>query len=125
MTQTLDAEARFLLDLMEQAVQNGRPKLNSLSAKVGRPAVDKMSEDGEADPPQVAEVADGGFAGPASEIRFRRYRPMGVAAGLLPLWPVLIPRWMGEAAFGTLSATFFASWIYSLWKGRSLRGREV
>jgi acetyl esterase len=51
---------------------------------VGRKAVDKMSEDGEADPPEVAQVADGSFAGPASEIRFRRYRPLGVAAGLLP-----------------------------------------
>jgi acetyl esterase len=80
----LDAEARTLLDLMDAAVKGGRPKLETLPHLVGRKAVDKMSEDGEADPPEVAEVADGGFMGPASEIRFRRYRPIGVKAGLLP-----------------------------------------
>ncbi|MDP1840497.1 MAG: alpha/beta hydrolase [Reyranella sp.] len=80
----LDAEARTLLDLMDAATKAGRPKLESLPHLVGRKAVDKMSEDGEADPPAVAEVADGGFAGPASEIRFRRYKPMGAKAGLLP-----------------------------------------
>ena len=49
----LDAEARMLLDLMEKAAQDGRPKLNTLPYAVGRQAVDKMSEDSEADPPQV------------------------------------------------------------------------
>ncbi len=77
-------ETRNLLDLMEMATKSGRPRLETLPHAVGRKAVDKMSEDGEADPPEVAEVADGGFAGPASEIRFRRYRPLGVEAGLLP-----------------------------------------
>lgn len=80
----LDAEARNLLDLMDAAVKAGRPKLETLPHLVGRKAVDKMSEEGEAEPPEVAEVADGGFAGPASEIRFRRYRPLGAKAGLLP-----------------------------------------
>ena len=80
----LDQEARALLDLMDQATKAGRPKLESLPHAIGRQAVDKMSEDGEADPPEVAEVGDGGFAGPGGEIRFRRYRPMGVAAGNLP-----------------------------------------
>ncbi|HZQ01755.1 MAG TPA: alpha/beta hydrolase [Reyranella sp.] len=86
----LDAEARFLLDLMEQATANGRPKLSSLPHKEGRAAVDKMSEDSEADPPEVASVDDGGFAGPPSEsgcgeIHFRRYRPLGASAsGALP-----------------------------------------
>jgi acetyl esterase len=80
----LDAEARMLLDLMEKAVQDGRPKLNTLPYAVGRQAVDKMSEDGEADPPQVGEIADGVFAGPGGQIRFRRYRPQGAAAGPLP-----------------------------------------
>lgn len=84
MTQTLDAEARFLLELMEQAVQNGRPRLNTLPVKIGRPAVDKMSEDGEADPPEVASVVDGTLPGAASPIRFRRYRPIDSAAGALP-----------------------------------------
>ncbi len=80
----LDAETRALLDLMDAAVKGGRPRLETLPHAVGRKAVDKMSEDGEAEPPEVAEVADGGFAGPASEIRFRRYRPLGAKAGLLP-----------------------------------------
>lgn len=80
----LDVEARFLLDLMDAATKGGRPRLETLPHAIGRAAVDKMSEDGEADPPEVAEVAHGGLAGPASEIGFRRYRPLGVAAGLLP-----------------------------------------
>lgn len=80
----LDAEARMLLDLMEEANKAGRPKLETLPHAIGRKAVDKMSEDGEAEPMEVAEVADGGFMGPGGEIRFRRYRPLGVAAGALP-----------------------------------------
>lgn len=80
----LDAEARMLLDLMEEANKAGRPKLETLPHAIGRQAVDKMSEDGEAEPMEVAEVADGGFMGPGGEIRFRRYRPLGVAAGSLP-----------------------------------------
>lgn len=80
----LDHEARVLLELMEKAVQEGRPKLHTLPYAVGRQAVDKMSEDSEADPMQVGEVADGAFAGPGGEIRFRRYRPLGAAAGPLP-----------------------------------------
>ena len=84
----LDAEARMLLDIMEKAVQEGRPKLHTLPYAVGRQAVDKMSEDGEADPMQVGEVTDGAFAGPGGQIRFRRYRPInaagGAAAGPLP-----------------------------------------
>lgn len=80
----LDAEARMLLDLMEKAIQDGRPKLNTLPYAVGRQAVDKMSEDSEADPPQVGETIDGDFAGPGGTIRFRRYRPQGAAAGPLP-----------------------------------------
>lgn len=80
----LDAEARFLLDLMEQAVKNGRPQLTSLPHAVGRVAVDKMSEDSEADPPEVAGTTDGTIAGPGGAIRYRRYRPLGVADGALP-----------------------------------------
>ena len=37
----LDAEARMLLDLMEKAVQDGRPKLNTLPY-AGRQAVDDV-----------------------------------------------------------------------------------
>jgi acetyl esterase len=80
----LDVEARMLLDLMEKAIQEGRPRLNTLPYAVGRQAVDKMSEDSEADPPQVGEVIDGDFASPGGKIRFRRYRPSGGAAGPLP-----------------------------------------
>ena len=79
----LDAEARMLLDLMEKATQDGRPKLHTLPYAVGRQAVDKMSEDSEADPPQVGEAIDGDFAGPGGKIRFRRYRPQGETGGLL------------------------------------------
>jgi acetyl esterase len=80
----LDSEARLLLDLMDKAGQDGRPKLSSLPHAVGRKAVDKMSEDSEAAPPDVASVHDGAFPGPGGEIRFRRYRPLGSAAGPLP-----------------------------------------
>ena len=80
----LDQEARTLLDLMEEANKAGRPKLESLPHAIGRKAVDKMSEDGEAEPPDVAEVDDGGFMGPGGEIHFRRYVPLGTKAGSLP-----------------------------------------
>jgi acetyl esterase len=80
----LDAEARMLLDLMEAATKAGRPKLETLPHAIGRKSVDKMSEDSEADPPEVAETIDGAFAGPGGEIRYRRYRPLGVEAGNLP-----------------------------------------
>ena len=80
----LDAEARFLLDLMDKAVANGRPQLHTLPYKEGRAGVDKMSEDSEADPPEVASVGDGEFEGPRGLIKFRTYRPLGVPAGPLP-----------------------------------------
>jgi acetyl esterase len=80
----LDAETRMLLDLMEAATKAGRPKLETLPHAIGRQAVDKMSEDSEADPPEVAETIDGAFAGPGGEIRYRRYLPLGVEAGSLP-----------------------------------------
>jgi acetyl esterase len=80
----LDHEARVLLELMEKAVEEGRPKLHTLPYAVGRKAVDKMSEDSEADPMPVGEVTDGAFAGPGGDIRFRRYRPTVVTAGALP-----------------------------------------
>lgn len=80
----LDAEARTLLDLMEEATKAGRPKLETLPHAVGRAAVDKMSEDSEADPPEVAETIDGEFAGPGGAIRYRRYLPLGVTPGSQP-----------------------------------------
>jgi len=46
----LDPEARTLLDLMDQATQAGRPRLESLPYKEGRAAVDKMSAESEAEP---------------------------------------------------------------------------
>src|SRR5262245_55121608 len=80
----LDAEARALLDLIDKAVQEGRPKLHTLPYAAGRAALDKMLEDSEADPPEVAAVEDGGFAGPAGKIGYRRYRPLGLPGGPLP-----------------------------------------
>ncbi|MCX7367215.1 MAG: alpha/beta hydrolase [Alphaproteobacteria bacterium] len=80
----LDAETRFLLDLMDKAVANGRPRLETLPYKEGRTGVDKMSEDSEADPPEVASVGDGEFEGPRGLITFRAYRPHGAPAGPLP-----------------------------------------
>jgi len=80
----LDPEARMLLDLMEKAVQDGRPRLNTLPYAVGRKAVDKMSEESEAEPLAVGEIDDGAFAGPAGEIRFRHYVPLVAAEGKLP-----------------------------------------
>jgi acetyl esterase len=80
----LDAEARTLLDLMEEATRAGRPKLETLPHAIGRQAVDKMSEDSEADPPEVAETIDGAFDGPGGQIKYRRYRPLGIEAGSLP-----------------------------------------
>jgi acetyl esterase len=80
----LDSEARALLDLMEQAVEDGRPKLETLPYAAGRKAVDKMSEDSEAEPLAVGEIDDGSFAGPAGEIGFRRYLPFNANPGPLP-----------------------------------------
>lgn len=79
----LDPEARALLDLMEQAVKDGRPKLETLPYAAGRKAVDKMSEDSEAEPLAVGEIDDGRFAGPVGEIGFRRYLPFNANPGLL------------------------------------------
>src|SRR5215813_10075708 len=80
----LDAEVRILLDLMDKAVAEGRPKLPTLPHAVGRAAVDKMSEDSEAEPPEVGAVEDGAIAGPGGQIRYRRYRPWGAPASPLP-----------------------------------------
>jgi acetyl esterase len=79
----LDLEARNVLALMEAAVQGGRPRLNTLTYAEGRAAANKMSEDGEASPPEVAKAIDGAFAGPGGEIRYRRYLPIGAATGQL------------------------------------------
>jgi acetyl esterase len=80
----LDAEARLLLDLMEQAVKDGRPRLHTLPHAKGRAAVDKMSEDSEAPPPEVAATLDGAIDAPGGQVRFRRYRPIGVEGASLP-----------------------------------------
>ena len=80
----LDAEARTLLDLMDKAVREGRPKLHTLPYAAGRLAVDKMSEDSEAEPPAVGATIDGAFAGPGGAVRFRRYRPLESPPGALP-----------------------------------------
>jgi acetyl esterase len=78
----LDPEVRTLLDLMAKAVADGQPMLHTLPYPVGRAAVDKMSEDSEAQPPEVAATIDGAIAVPGAEIKFRRYRPLGVEGGV-------------------------------------------
>ena len=80
----LDAEARMLLDIMEKAVQDGRPKLNTLPYAVGRQAVDKMSEDSEADPPQVGETS------PEILTREMRGKAVRILASLAPGYPKLV-----------------------------------
>jgi acetyl esterase len=80
----LDGEVRLLLDLMEQAEKDGRPKLHTLPYAKGRAQVDKMSEGCEAEPPEVAAVVDGTIPVPSAELKVRRYRPLGVEAGSLP-----------------------------------------
>jgi acetyl esterase len=80
----LDGEARLLLDLMGQAEKDGRPKLNTPPYAQGRAAVDKMSEDSEAEPPEVAATIDGTLPVSGATIKFRRYRPMGVEGTSLP-----------------------------------------
>ncbi len=80
----LDAEVRLFLDLLEKAAASGRPKLSDLPVSVGRPAVDRMSCEGEADPPDVARVIDGTLPGPAGAIAYRRYWPLGVAEQVVP-----------------------------------------
>ena len=80
----LDAEARTLLDLMEKAIQEGGPKINALPYAEGRAAVNKMLKDSAADPPRVAAVEDGAFAGPSGKIGYRRYRPLGTSNGSMP-----------------------------------------
>jgi len=80
----LDAEARTLLDLMEKAIQEGGPKINALPYAEGRAAVNKMLKDSAADPPRVAAVEDGVFAGPGGKIGYRRYRPLGTSNGSMP-----------------------------------------
>jgi len=73
----LDREARALLDLMDNAIEAGRPKLSSLDVTEGRPAVDMMSENSEADPPEIDATEDGTLPGPLGPIKYRRYRPLG------------------------------------------------
>ncbi|HYD04148.1 MAG TPA: alpha/beta hydrolase, partial [Reyranella sp.] len=65
-------------------VKDGRPQLHTLPYAQGRAAVDKMSEDSEAPPPDVAGTTDGAIDVPGGSIRYRRYRPLGVEAAVLP-----------------------------------------
>lgn len=80
----LDGEVRLFLDLLEKAAGAGRPKLSDLPVSVGRPAVDRMSCDSEADPPDVARVIDGTLPGPASALAYRRYWPLGGDEAVIP-----------------------------------------
>ena len=80
----LDGEVRLFLDLLEKAAATGRPKLSDLPVSVGRSAVDRMSCESEADPPEVARVLDGTLPGPAGAIPYRRYWPLAVDEKAIP-----------------------------------------
>lgn len=80
----LDAEAAFVLDLMEKAYAAGRPRLHTLSPAEARAMADKMSADGEADPPEVGRVSDGTVPGPRGPMAIRRYWPAGVQESRIP-----------------------------------------
>jgi acetyl esterase len=80
----LDGEVRLFLDLLEKAASTGRPKLSDLPVSVGRLAIDRMSCDCEADPPEVGRVIDGTLPGPASALAYRRYWPLGVDEKVIP-----------------------------------------
>ena len=80
----LDAEVQVLLDLMKQAEKNGQPKLHTLPYAQGRAMVDKMSEDCEAAPPEVAAAVDGTLPVAGAALKFRRYRPLGIEGTTLP-----------------------------------------
>lgn len=80
----LDAEAAFVLDLMEKAFAAGRPRLHTLKVAEARAMADKLSADGEADPPDVAKVSDGVLPGPLGPIPFRRYWPAAMNENPIP-----------------------------------------
>lgn len=80
----LDNEVRLFLDLLEKAATAGRPKLSDLPVSAGRAAVDRMSCDCEANPPDVSRVVDGTLPGPGGAIAYRRYWPLGVEETVIP-----------------------------------------
>src|ERR1700751_6154715 len=80
----LDGEVRLLLDLMEKAEKDGRPKLHTLPYAKGRAEVEKIAEDCEAEPPEVAATIDGTIPVPGATLKVRRYRPLGVERGNVP-----------------------------------------
>ena len=77
----LDPEAAMVLELMKKS---DRPAIETMSAKEGRSQADKLSERGEADPPDVARVIDGVIATAVGPLRLRRYWPMAAVAPVLP-----------------------------------------
>jgi acetyl esterase len=80
----LDAEAAFVLELMEKAAAGGRPRLHTLNADEARAVADKLSAEGEVEPAEVARTEDGTLPGPRGPIGWRRYRPLGVQGEVLP-----------------------------------------
>jgi acetyl esterase len=80
----LDAEAAFVLELMEKAAAGGRPKLHTLGADEARAVADKLSAEGEVEPAEVARTEDGTLPGPHGPIGWRRYVPLGVKGDALP-----------------------------------------
>jgi hypothetical protein len=85
-TQTLDAEARFLLDLMEQAVQSGRPKLRLPHAQ------------GRASPPSTRV----GGQTKADRRRWRVSRTARFPAPAARSFPLLSSTWRRDGELPTL-----------------------
>jgi acetyl esterase len=77
----LDQEAAMVLELMKNS---GRPAIDTMSAKEGRAQADTLAERAEAEPPDVAKVADGVIPTTGGALPFRRYWPMHASATVLP-----------------------------------------
>jgi len=79
---TLDPQARWVLDLVQQA---GRPSLDSLSPAEARRQFDETLPALDAKPVPMAEVRDLQASGPHGAIPLRFYRPESAGAGPGPL----------------------------------------
>ena len=82
---TLDPQARWVLDAIEEAEAQGRPKLETLSPEGARRQFRETRPAVTPDPPDVADVENLEVAGPGGPIPVRAYRPAGSdAADRLP-----------------------------------------
>ena len=81
---TLDPQARWVLDAIEEAEAQGRPKLETLSPECARRQFRETRPAVTPDPPDVADVENLEVAGPGGPIPVRAYRPAGSDADRLP-----------------------------------------